>query len=103
MIGMPLNVVPFELPRPVAIELIRRLAREGLFVQEPEFRRKLRDRGFTIRQVMDVLYGGSINQGPWKDDYGDWRFRLKRRSSGRLVRVALAIHDMRILYLISVY
>ncbi len=97
------NVVPMELPHIAAQELIRRLARDGKFVQEPVFVTKMRERDFTMRQVLDTLTGGTINQGPAKDEYGEWRCRIRRRVSGRLVRVVVGIHDLRLLYLISVH
>jgi hypothetical protein len=97
------EVIQLGLPRPVAENLIHRLAKAGEYVEEPAFQRKLRQRDFTIRQAMDTLTGGSVNQDPWKDSCGDWRCRVKRRVSGRLVRVVVAIHDMRILYLVSVH
>ena len=97
------NVIPMELPRPIAQDIIRRLAGEGQLVQEPVFITKLRERDFTMRQVLDTLTGGAVNQGPVRDEYGDWRCRVRRRVSGRLVRVVVAIHDLRLLYLISVH
>lgn len=101
--SMTAQVVPFGLPRPVAEALIRRLAEDGNFVPEPEFKEKMLVRDFTMRQVLETLKGGSINQGPWLDECGDWRCRVKRRVAGRLVRVVVAIHAMNFLYLISVH
>jgi len=100
---MTAEIVPFGLPRPIAEQTIRRLARVDRFVIEPVFSLKMRERGFTMRQVMETLKEGHINQGPRLDECGDWRCRVKKRIAGRLVRVVVAIHDMNLLYLVSVH
>ena len=100
---MVLKLVPVGLPRPVAEELIHRLAREGKVSWEADFTRKLLQREFSMRQVLETLKGGSINQGPNKDEYGDWRCRVKRRVAGKLVRVVVAINDESLLILVSVH
>jgi hypothetical protein len=56
-----------------------------------------------MRQVIETIKEGAINQGPRLDECGDWRCRVKRRVAGRLVRVVVAIHDMSWLYLVSVH
>jgi len=100
---MAAEIVSFGLPRPIAQELIHRLAREGKFTQEPEFIRKMNERGFSMRQVLETLKEGTVNQGPLLDECVDWRCRVKRRVAGRLVRVVVAIHDKSWLYLISIH
>ena len=100
---MVLKLVPIGLPRPVAEEVIHHLARAGKVSWEIGFSLKLIERDFSMRQVMETLKGGSINQGPEKDEYGDWRCRVKRRVAGRLVRVVVAINDESLLILISVH
>jgi hypothetical protein len=96
-------VVAFGLPRPVAEALIHRLAAEGKYAREPVFNEKMALRQFSMRQVMETLKGGTINQGPSKDECGDWRCRIKRRVAGRLVRIVVAIHATDFLYLISIH
>jgi len=98
------NVIQFPLPRQLAEQEIRRLANEGKFVIEPHFREVLLERDFTMRQVLETLKLGCINQGPTLDTYGDWRCRLKRRVAGRLVRIVVALKpDFTDLYLVSVH
>lgn len=97
------TVVPFGLPRPVAEELIHRLAKQDAYALEPACIEKMNYRGFDSRLVMETLTTGAINQGPKRDECGDWRVRMKKRVAGRLVRVVVAIHDMRFLYVISVH
>jgi hypothetical protein len=96
------NVVPF-LSRPLAEGLIHRLGREDRFVLEPDCIAKMRVRRFDAREVMTTLTQGSINQGPRRDECGDYRCRIRKRVAGRLVRVIVDIHAMNFLYIISVY
>jgi hypothetical protein len=96
------NVVPF-LSRPLAEDLIHRLAREDRFVLEPACIAKMHSRSFDDREVMTVLTEGSINQGPLRDECGDYRCRMRKRVAGRLIRVVVAIHAMNFLYVISVH
>ena len=96
-------VVPFGLPRPNALELIRRLVNDGQFALEPKAKMNVQERNFTMRQVLIALNEGSINQGPARDECNDWRCRLRKRAAGRLVHVVVAIHDMSYVYVISVH
>lgn len=100
---MVLKVVSIGLPRAVAEEMIHRLASEGRFYWDADFKSKLDIRQFTMRQVIETLKGGCINQGPTKDECGDWRCRVKRRVAGRLIRVVVAISEESSLILISVH
>jgi hypothetical protein len=100
---MPADIVPLRLPRPHAEALIHRLAKADLFALEPHCRKRMAKRGFTMRQVVETLRSGTINQGPILDECNDWRCRLKKRVAGQLVRVVVAIHDMSFLYVITVH
>jgi hypothetical protein len=100
---MSAEIIPFGFPRPAAQELIRTLTAKGAFVIEPKFRAAMNQRGITMPLVLRVLEEGCVNQGPEKDDYGDWRCRVRKRVAGRLVRVVVAIHEERILYLVTTY
>ena len=100
---MGLKVVAIGLPRPHAEALIHRLAHENKFGWGSDFTSKLRARSFTMRQVIETLKGGTINQGPARDEYGEWKCRIKRRVAGRLVRVVVAIQGEDWLTLISVH
>lgn len=96
-------IVPFGLPRPVALELIRELVRRGAFALEPKAKMNLRQRGFSMRQILATLEEGCINQGPKLDECNDWRCRLRKRHAGRIVHVVVAIHAMSYVYVISVH
>jgi hypothetical protein len=100
---MVLKVVAVGMPRPHAEQLIHQLAAEGKFGWSPDFKIKLDVREIGMRLVIEALKGGSINQGPVKDEYGDWRCRVRRKVAGRLIRVIVAIVDENHLELISAY
>jgi hypothetical protein len=100
---MSAKVIPFGLPRPVAEELIHSLAAKGQYTIEPHALEGMARRDISKRQVMETIGSGSVNQGPLMDEYNEWRCRLRKRTAGRLVRVVVAIHEMRILYIISVH
>ena len=97
------NVVPFGLPRPAALELVRGLVIAGAFALEPKARMNMRERDFSMRQVITTLKEGQINQGPTLDECHDWRCRITKRCAGRLVHVVVAIHDSSYVYVISVH
>ena len=97
------NVVPFGLPRPVAQVLVRKLVAEDKFALEPKAKMNLRERDFSMRQVLIALKEGNINQGPKLDECNDWRCRITKRCAGRLVHVVVAIHDMRFVSVISIH
>ena len=96
-------ILPFGMPKARAQQLIRELVAAGEFVLVPKAKTNLRDRQFTMRQVLAALKEGEINEGPWKDECHDWRCRLRKRCAGRLIRVVAAIHDETFVYVISVH
>jgi hypothetical protein len=97
------NVIPFGMPKPVALQLIRTLVAADEFVLEPKAKMNIRERGFTLRQVLTTLKEGQINQGPIRDECNDWRCRITKRCAGRIVHVVVAIHDECCVYVISVH
>ena len=46
-----------------------------------------------MRQALDTLRNGKIIKGPTLDEYGEWRVTLRKRSAGRVTRVAVAIKN----------
>jgi hypothetical protein len=105
---------PPILSRPEAEAAIHRLARENKFLMADvvetddaimsEFELKMLVRNFDMRQVLETIKQGVINQGPTLDQYSEWRCRVKRRVAGRLVRVVVALSsDLSFMTLISVH
>jgi hypothetical protein len=89
------------LSRPEAEAAIHRLARENKFLMAgvvetddaimSEFELKMLVRGFDMRQVLETIKEGTVDQGPTLDEYSEWRCRVRRRVAGRLVRVVVAL------------
>jgi hypothetical protein len=97
-------VVPFGLPRSVAEELIHRLAKANEFGMASDFMSKMLVRKFDMRQVLETIKEGVVNQVPARDEYGEWKCRIKRRVAGRTVRVVVAISSAQtFLTLISIH
>jgi hypothetical protein len=97
------TVIAFGMPRPVALELVRKLVIADQFALVPKAKMNLSDRDFTMRQVLIALKEGQIDQGPRRDESNDWRCRIKKKVAGRIVRVVVAIHDETFVYVISVH
>ena len=102
--------------RPEAEDAIYRLAKESKFGMGgpvfdaddgeliTDFELKMLEREFTMRQVLETIKEGAVNQGPARDEYGEWRCRVKRRVAGHLVRVVLAVSsDLTFMTLVSVH
>lgn len=94
---------PRQMPRPIALALIRRLFAADQYILVPKAKMNMTDREISASQVMAVLGEGEINEGPWKDECGNWRCRLKKRYAGKLIKVVVAIQDENFLYVISVH
>ena len=94
---------PRQMPRPLALALIQRLAAADQFILVPKAKMNMADREISDTQVMLVLKEGEMNEGPWKDECGNWRCRLRKRCAGQLIRVIVAIQDESFLYVISVH
>lgn len=60
---------------------------------QPHYKERLVERDITMRQVISTIEKGEIIDGPKKDQYGDWRIKLKRFVAGRKVQVVLALNN----------
>lgn len=97
------RVVPFR-PRPTSEPVptadaledrVHWLAKDSknLRFDIPHFQERLRMRKLTMRQVLDTLRHGNVISGPVKDEWGDWRVKLKRKVAGRRVQVVVAVKE----------
>lgn len=89
------NVVPFR-KVPTTADLEARthelsLDTKNIRFDNPHFQARLKQRGLTMRQVLEVLRKGNAASSPVEDQYGDWRIKLKRLVAGRRVQVVVAI------------
>ena len=96
------KIVPFKAKRPSAVpsreELVQKVralatVTTNLRFDHPHLQGRLAKRGITMRQVLEVLRRGGATLGPTRDEYGDWRIKLKRRVAGRRVQVVVAVKE----------
>ncbi len=60
-------------------------------MSEPHFRQRMRERGITVRLVMEVLKSGRAVGRPELDEFGDWRIHMRRKVAGQRVNVVVAV------------
>ncbi|WP_029030320.1 DUF4258 domain-containing protein [Salinarimonas rosea] len=94
---MTAEVIPFP-ERPSRQELearVRALAQNtgNINFEAPHFQERLQERGILMRQVLDVLRNGEAIHGPTKDQWGDWRIKMRRLTAGRRVQVVVAVRE----------
>jgi hypothetical protein len=90
---MPGGIAP---TRTELVALVRRTAAQDLDeigFDNPHLRQRMAQRGLTIRQIVETLRHGEGISGPTRDDYGDWRIKMRAVVAGRRVQVVVAIHD----------
>ena len=90
---------PRQAPTPTLQELVQKArehAAEGrIAFDHPHMQERMVTRGITMRQVLEVVNKGEGVSGPTKDQWGDWRIKLKRLVAGRKVQVVLAVTETR--------
>jgi len=93
--GMSANIIPFG-SGPTAKFLekrVKELAADSGNIRFQSFHVKERmdERNLNMRQVLECLRNGSRAGDPIKDEYGDWRLKLRMLVAGRRVQVVVAI------------
>ena len=87
---MPL--MPKRLSKPAALGMIRALAEDSkkvLFVEHAKERMK--ERKITRRQVMACIRKGTITEGPFLNNFGNWQVNLYRHAAGENITCTVAI------------
>lgn len=87
-------VIPFPGP-PTAQFLLQRLRElsansTNIVFDHPHFQARLAQRKLSIRHALETLRHGEIVDGPTKDEWGDWRIKVKALAVGRPVQVVVA-------------
>lgn len=75
------------------VERVRELARDSDNIEfdHPHFQKRLRERGRTMRQVLDTIRNGAGVSEPKFDQHGDWRIKLKRLVAGQRLQVVVVV------------
>lgn len=98
VIPFPHTVPPVDPPTAAEMESkVHRLAQNtaNLMFDHPHFQKRLVQRKLTMRQVLETLRQGGIVGIPVKDQWGDWRVKLRRKVAGRRVQVVVAVKEKR--------
>ena len=99
---MAAEIVPIGQPKPkpppTLSELVQRvheLAKDSdnIGFLSPHAQMRMQQRGITMRLVLETLRKGEGISGPTKDQYGDWRIKLRRHVAGRRVQVVVAVME----------
>lgn len=86
------EVVPLTLTAPAALRMIRGLAQESenvVIVHHARLRG--RQRRITRGQIEACVRKGSIQEGPFVNDKGNWQVTLFRHAAGEEVTCVVAI------------
>jgi Domain of unknown function (DUF4258) len=68
----------------------------------PHVRERMKVRGKTMREVLEVLKKGEGVKGPDLDEFGDYRIKLRRCVCGKRTQVVVAVreHDFSVITVI---
>jgi len=66
---------------------------EDVWIDCPHVKERMQERNITTRQIFDVLRHGKGVSGPTLDKHGDWRIKLKRYSTGKVVQVVIVVKE----------
>lgn len=101
---MSAEIVPFRPPKakpkpdPTRQELVARLRKlaedtGNMHMDAPHLKQRMAQRGKTMRQILETVRKGECVSGPTKDQWGDWRLKLRRCVAGQRVQVVVAVKD----------
>jgi hypothetical protein len=99
---MSAEIVPLGQPKPkpppTLTELVQRIHElakdtENIGFLHPHLQQRMALRGKTMRDIIETLRKGEGVSGPTKDQYGDWRIRMRRFVTGRRVQVVVAVRE----------
>jgi hypothetical protein len=99
---MAAEIVPIGQPKPkpppTLSELVQRvheLAKDpnNIGFLSPHSQMRMKQRGITMRLVLETLRNGEGISGPTKDQYGDWRIKMRRYVAGRRVQVVVSVKE----------
>lgn len=100
------KVLVFQMSKPSAIALIRRLAQDSKVGWTEHVKRQMKKRRISSTQVLRCLEKGVITEGPAMDIKGNWTCRLQLFTAGETISVVTAItheEDKEYLEIITVY
>ena len=98
------EVIPLKLTAPVALNKIRTLAAKSEnIVVIPHAKRRQTERSVTRGQIEACLLKGTIQEGPFYNDKGNWQVTMYRHAVGEEVTCVVAIDWPSRLIVVTVY
>ncbi len=95
---------PRSLSKAKALQVIRDIAEDtGRIFIVPHGTKRQRQRGITRRQIELCLQKGSIVEGPFLNEHGNWQVTMHRYAAGEEIECPVAIEWRHRLIVITVY
>lgn len=94
------KVIPFPNAQPkvpsiadltIRVQSLAQADSRNIRVSVPHFQKRMRERGITMRLVLEVLRHGNGTGNPEFDEFGDWRITMRRNVAGQRVHVVVAV------------
>lgn len=86
------DAAPLKLTGAQALRVIREIARDtGNIIVLPHGRMRARQRRITRRQIELCVQRGTITEGPFLNQFGQWQVNLFRHAAGEEVTCVVAI------------
>lgn len=86
------EVVPLELTAVAALRLVREIAADtNNIVVIPYGKRKTAGRGINRRQLELCVQKGTIIEGPFMNQHGNWQMNFYRHAAGEEITCVVAI------------
>jgi Domain of unknown function (DUF4258) len=89
---------PAALSKPTLRDLVlrvRELAKDSanMGLPHPHLKMRMKQRGKTMRDILETVKKGEGVSGPQLDRFGDWRIKLRRCVAGKRTQIVIAVRD----------
>jgi hypothetical protein len=77
------------------VERVRHLMQdsENIGFMNPHVKQRMKQRGKTMREILEVLKKGEGVKGPDLDEFGDYRIKIRRCVCGKRTQVVVAVRE----------
>lgn len=77
------------------VDRVRELSKDSdnFGFMNPHVQQRMKQRGKSMREVLEVLRKGEGVKGPDLDEFGDYRIKLRRCVCGKRTQVVVAVRD----------
>ncbi|MGL4635679.1 MAG: DUF4258 domain-containing protein [Beijerinckiaceae bacterium] len=98
------EIVPLELTEKRALQIVREIAKDTNNIVIIEHSDKARrKRGFSRRQIELCVQKGTIVEGPFLNQKGNWQVNLFRHAAGEELTCVVAIELPKSLIIVTVF